>query len=528
MATGDIPKGATATYGLDNLATHGIVLPYDASGIRITQQLSNVVGATRMGFAFSTVSNTPAVGTTNVGLYRQDATIAAGYYTVGPYTSTSSGVYRVGLLQDLDWNATDGTWNTSAVNWKDPAMPGTTSTSQFANGDSANFANTAGGTVTLSGALAPSAVTVQANSGTYTFQSSAGNQISGTAGLTKSGAGTLVLAGANTYSGGTTLNGGTLRAGSDSALGTGVLNLNGGTIASDGVLTRSFSNAISIGGNVAFGDETGTGDLFFSGNVDLGGSVRQLTTNANTTLSGVLSNGGLSKAGSGTLTLSGENTYLGPTSVTGGTLVVNGSLANSVVSIGNGGTLGGSVTINSLVTVLAGGTLSPGNSPGLITVGAIDLQAGSLTKMEIVGSGSNAGSAGTDFDQLAVTTPGGMGYGGDLELSFSNLNPFNDGTVFNLFSFSGAVSRHFASVFTTGSGPYAGFSLAGNGGVWTGFAGGQKLTFNEASGELSFSSATAVPEPSSLVLSGLGTLGLVWMGRRQRRGVKHGESIRAF
>ncbi|NBV45409.1 MAG: hypothetical protein EBR86_07150 [Planctomycetia bacterium] len=208
-----------------------------------------------------------------------------------PYASTV-------LPKDLIWNTTSGTWNTSATNW-------TTSgggSYAFAAGDSVTFSGTGGGTVTLSGSLAPSAVTVSATAGTYTLQSSSGNQITGTTGLTKSGAGTLTLAGPNAYSGTTNLQAGTIRAGSDGAFGSGTLDLDGGTLASDGAGARSFSNPVAIGGNVTFGDGTGTGAVTLAGAVDLGGATRSLTTVADTTVSGTISNGGLTKLGAGTLT----------------------------------------------------------------------------------------------------------------------------------------------------------------------------------------------------------------------------------
>ena len=182
-------------------------------------------------------------------------------------------------------------------------------------------------------------------------------------------------------------------------------------------------------------------------------------------------------------------------------------------------TLGGSGTIGSLVTVLAGGTISPGNSPGLLTVGSLDLQASSTTLMQIIGVGSAAGTAGTDYDKLAITSAGGLGYGGMLDLNFTNTAPFADGTTFDLFGFSGTPTGDFSSVVSTGSGSYGGLTFFGVGGVWTALLGDQKLTFSELSGLLSFET-TAVPEidPSSfgsaLTLL-IGSLGL--LERRTRR-----------
>lgn len=93
--------------------------------------------------------------------------------------------------------------------------------------------------------------------------------------------------------------------------------------------------------------------------------------------------GTFTKLGAGSVILGGSNSYTGATTVSGGALVINGSLANSDVTVENLATLRGSGSIASLVTVLSGGTISPGNSPGLLTVGSLDLQAGSTTFMHI-------------------------------------------------------------------------------------------------------------------------------------------------
>jgi len=81
----------------------------------------------------------------------------------------------------------------------------------------------------------------------------------------------------------------------------------------------------------------------------------------------------LIKYGIGTLTIAGTASYTGPTTVNAGLLDVNGSIASSsLVTVNAGGTLGGNGTVGP-TSILARGTLSPGNSVGLMTV------AGSLT-----------------------------------------------------------------------------------------------------------------------------------------------------
>ena len=203
--------------------------------------------------------------------------------------------------------------------------------------------------------------------------------------------------------------------------------------------------------------------------------------------------GGFTQAGSGTTVLNAANVYLGTTNVNAGTLIINGNQAGATgaVTVANGATLGGSGTIGGAVIV--NGILSPGNSPGLLTVGSLDLRAGSTTLMQIIGAGNLAGTAGTAYDKLVISTAGGLGYGGTLDLDFANTTTFADGTTFDLFGFTGSTLGRFGSVSSTGSGSYGGLTFSGLDGVWTALFGSQQLTFSELTGQLRFTT-NSVPE----------------------------------
>jgi len=239
-----------------------------------------------------------------------------------------------------------------------------------------------------------------------------GGVIDGSAGIAKTGAGVLSLSGSNSYSGGTFLNGGTLVAGSSTALGTGTLTAASGT-SLDSSAAVSLANAIGIG----------IGGLNVLGSHDL-------------TLKGVIAGaGGLSKNGSATLTLAGANTYQGNTQVNAGALLVDGSV-NGAVTANSGSTLGGSGRIAGDVEIAAGATLSPGhNGPGTLTVdGDLALHANSATRFEL---GQSGVVGGTSNDLVSV--------GGNLSLGGTLTAQAASAGWYRLFNYDGNLSGGFAS-----------------------------------------------------------------------------------
>ncbi|MFM8494396.1 MAG: autotransporter-associated beta strand repeat-containing protein, partial [Planctomycetia bacterium] len=373
-----------------------------------------------------------------------------------------------------------------------------------------------------------------------TFTGTYAGDMSGSGSLTKTSSGTVTLTGSNSYQGGTFVNAGALIGDTESLQGS--VAVSSGTLGFDQATSGTFSGALlgtSINSRFV---KTGVGDLTLSAtNTNDGawtvsggrliGTTSSLqgaiTNNAAVTFdqatsgtyAGTMSgSGSLTKAGAGAVTLSGTSSHSGATTVSAGSLLVNGTLANSAVTVGNGALLGGGGTIGSLVTALSGGTISPGNSPGLLTVGSLDLQAGSTTLMEIIGSGSGAGTAGIDYDKLVVTASGGLNYGGVLNINFGNLSDFASGTTFDLFGLNGTPTSSFASILATGSGSYASASFTFDGvDVWTSqtLANSQILTFTESTGALAI---TAVPEPSTWALAVIGAGAAGWMARRRRPG----------
>src|SRR5205814_1615201 len=155
------------------------------------------------------------------------------------------------------------------------------------------------------------------NTGNNTLSAAIGDNTGATS-LTKTGGGTWVLSGNNTYSGGTTVSSALLQLNTATALGSssgaltvdaGVLNLNGNSIG--------VGNLTGYGGNI-WNNGPSNNVTFTIGNGNgTGGNYAGLIADNNGAGTGKLA---LVKNGSGTITLSGANTYSLVTTVNGGTL----------------------------------------------------------------------------------------------------------------------------------------------------------------------------------------------------------------
>ena len=220
-----------------------------------------------------------------------------------------------------------------------------------------------------------------------------GGVISGTGTVTKQGAGTLTLTGANSYTGLTTISAGTLEIGDGNTSGT---IADAGGVADGGVLIFNRSDSFTYGGVVS-----GTGSV--------------------------------EKKGAGTLTLSGANTYTGATVVSAGTMLVTGTLASTGgVTVAGSAELGGYGTIGGGVTVADGGAVSPGSGgQGKLTTGDLTLNSNSVLNFE----------AGTYSDTIVVN--------GDLVLdgtvNITALAGFGLGT-YRLMNYTGTLTDNSVTV----------------------------------------------------------------------------------
>ncbi|WP_071590204.1 fibronectin-binding autotransporter adhesin ShdA [Salmonella enterica] len=236
-------------------------------------------------------------------------------------------------------------------------------------------------------ALGTGDVTIAESATLALSQGTLDNNVTGEGQIVKSGSDELIVTGDNTYSGGTTISGGTLTADHADSLGTGAVANSGvlqvgegeleNTLSGSGSLVKTGTGELTLSGdNTYSGGTTITGgtltadhaDSLGSGDIDNSGVLKVGEGDLENTLSG---SGSLVKTGTGELTLSGGNSYSGGTTIIGGTLTADhadslgtGAVANSgVLQVGEGeleNTLSGS---GSLVKTGTGElTLSGDNS----------------------------------------------------------------------------------------------------------------------------------------------------------------------
>jgi outer membrane autotransporter protein len=257
-----------------------------------------------------------------------------------------------------------GTWNAANTNWTNAAgtinAPWASMKAVFAAAQTAATVTVEGartftglrflggadytlnagpdGSLVTTGALAEVATE---QSGALVTTARIAAPIVGTGGITKTGAGTLILTGANTYAGGTSVAAGTL-------------NLGGGGTSG------------SIAGDVAISS----------------GATFAIDRSDASTFAGVFSGGGaFAKRGVGRLTLSGNSGgFAGTTTVQAGVLDLAGTLGGTL-ALGAGARLQGTGTAGA-ITVGSGGVLAPGNSIGTLNATSISFGPGAVYEVE--------------------------------------------------------------------------------------------------------------------------------------------------
>ncbi len=335
---------------------------------------------------------------------------------------------------------------------------------------------------------------------------------------------------ANTFTGGTVIDGGTVQIGvasvgtvaspTSSAVGRGGLTLGGGGLSSNNTTARTILNAVTFTGNATLGDAVNTGTLTFSNTWALGAADRTVTVNSVVTSTNVISSAGagLIKAGGSTLELLGVNTYTGNTTINNGTLKLAGTGAidaSPQITVGsgaffdvagvtggyqvkNGQTLKGVGTLVGALSLNSGALLAPGDGlgTGSFTInGNLALAAGAFLAFEpgkTISADLTGGATLTLADSFGV----------------DDLRSWSGGAIDWITVATGTYTL-FEGVGLPGNIQNIGFANRA-----TGLGGGKEAYFQAGSMQL-----VVVPEPSTLALAGLG-IGLagILACRRSRRG----------
>ena len=265
------------------------------------------------------------------------------------------------------------------------------------------------------------------------------------------------------------------------------------------------AGTLKTGGGITVGTDNGDGT--FSGNIENSsyGSAKSLT-----------------KTGTGTQILTGTNAYTGTTEINDGTLVVNGTNSGGgTMTININGTLAGSGSITGDIDVL--GTISPGNSPGTLTqIGDQTWNDGGSFLWEINDSdgtkGADPGWDWLDIDgtlDLSSLTAGGFTI--DID-SLTSSNVAGDAVGFDTYIRDGDIADYSFTIASASAG-ITGFDAADFVLDSSGFSNRIETYYGwnwaiSLSGNDLVLGASAVPEPSSTALLGLGGLALALRRKR--------------
>jgi hypothetical protein len=271
--------------------------------------------------------------------------------------------------------------------------------------------------------------------------------------------------------------------------------------------------------------------MFLAGSAQY--TVNSGTVSISDTIGGgndALITGGFTVGGAGALELTSGNSYVGGTSIGisgAGTLLANNAAGsatgNGNVTVQNGGTLGGGNAAGTtgfvgdpaggadLVTVMAGGSIAPGSSPGIFALNAdLDMDASSLFEVEL-----NSPLLGVGYDQLVVN--GTVDVTGAILSALLGYSPANTDELYILSNDStDAIVGTFAALpegATVNLGSYnAKITYLANAPA-SSLSGGNDVALYD----FEAANVEVVPEPSSIALALISLAGLLGMAVVARR-----------
>lgn len=367
----------------------------------------------------------------------------------------------------LTWAGTGTDWDlVGSLNWLNGGTPWAFTNGSFVTFDESGAAQP---NVNLTAAVSPGSVTINNTSTTYTLSDgtgTGGGKITGSATITKSGSGTVVLNTVNDNTGPTTINGGTLQVGNGSAngaLGSGNVVNNGalifqqidnrtvaGQISGSGSLTQQGTTTLTLANNNSYSGPTvisagtlqigngGTSGTLGTANVTDDGTLAFNRSGVFTVTNSISGTGGLTKNGTGTMTVTGSNSYTGITIVNSGKLILGnanafaGSGALQVQAAGTNDLNGNSITVQRLNSTLSAGGRLVSNSGTATNTLTINYDGTGTADSSIViadndGTGSRIALVKTGSGSQIVR--GTSTFTGGTVISNGTLNVRNDGAL---------------------------------------------------------------------------------------------------
>jgi autotransporter-associated beta strand protein len=433
-----------------------------------TWSANSLGNATYSGTSTAIVYNPPESTAKAVSIPSLSISNNANYYLRWSFVTTGSWTNSQGLgIDDFTMNlTTSGSGVSTDLYWDGVAgwnatAPGAGGTGSWADGSGswdaskkANFGGTAGtvtaatvtasnglaftttgytltgGTITLAGvSIGLNAITTGTDGSVTTTINSA---LAGSAGIQKLGQGTLVLGGANTFTGGLTLSSGTLQISSDSNLGdaAGAVTLNG---------------ALKTTANVSLG----------SSRVISGGGTLDIAPGTTLTSNGAFNLTSTNLSNAGTLELQGATRSVGVLTF-GTAAVVNGTGAISASGLTATNVTSGSAIINPAITFTAGDkSVDVGSGGTLVLNGDIAGTTGRILKTgagTLIASGSNStsgyrlgasGASPTNGGTLILAAAAASGTASQIQLNYGTLQataPFTFANGLSIGGRSGAVA----------------------------------------------------------------------------------------
>ncbi len=421
-ATGSYTVTANADHSIAGIFNGGVGGDSTSSGLIINGGGILNIASGLQGFYVNTGGSTTILAQlSGTGEVENEGSGSLYFYA----SNTYSGGTLLGTSAGLNFN-NNSAFGTGPINWSaSPSVLGTPANDGHGNAGPTGPLTISNAVMTISGTQIFSGLTTVpvTFSGTWTLPATGttvfqnqlvsgsgtplvtiSGAISGAAGFTKAGPGTLVLSGANSYSGGTTISSGVLSVTADNNLGTAPgsstvnVTLSGGTFSASNTFTLNPKRQISLTANSTIG----------------------VSSNKTLTYAGLITgSAALSKSGTGTLVVSGANGYTGTTTISAGTFEAdsqggsavgtNTVLLQSAVTLSGIGVVSGPVSGNG--TIVPG---APASGPGTLTLGnGLDLSTGGTYTWKLA---SNSTAA--DFSEISLIG-GNLNLGGSSKVSIN-------------------------------------------------------------------------------------------------------------